>query len=83
MSVCRSRCRPSAIRRPLSSSKRANQIAADFVNGLLRAEVAEFVVTGTLQRSAFGMTADRELISDKVVITINAPVQLSETFHPD
>src|ERR1700751_2306033 len=36
MSVCRSRCRPSAIRRPLSSSKRANQIAADFVNGLLR-----------------------------------------------
>src|SRR6202140_4374505 len=35
MSVWRSRCRPSAIRRPLSSSKRANQIAADFVNGLL------------------------------------------------
>src|ERR1700746_3989479 len=36
MSVCRSRCRPSAIRRPLSSSKRANQIAADFVNGLFK-----------------------------------------------
>ena len=35
MSVCRSRCRPSAIRRPLSSSEHANQIAADFVNGLL------------------------------------------------
>ena len=45
------------------------------------AEVAEFVVTGTLQRSAFGMTADRAFISDKVAITINARVQLSETFR--
>jgi polyisoprenoid-binding protein YceI len=44
------------------------------------AEVATFVVTGTLQRSAFGMTADRAFISDKVGITINARVQLSETF---
>jgi polyisoprenoid-binding protein YceI len=45
------------------------------------AEVAEFVVTGTLQRSAFGMTADRTFISDKVAITINARVQLSATFR--
>ncbi|HEY2133842.1 MAG TPA: YceI family protein [Acetobacteraceae bacterium] len=45
------------------------------------AEVAEFVVTGTLQRSAFGMTADRAFISDKVAITINARIQLSETFR--
>jgi polyisoprenoid-binding protein YceI len=46
----------------------------------LGAQVAQFVVTGTLQRSAFGMTADRSFISDKVGITINARVQLSETF---
>jgi polyisoprenoid-binding protein YceI len=44
------------------------------------AEVAAFVVTGTLHRSAFGMTADRAFISDKIAITINARVQLSETF---
>jgi polyisoprenoid-binding protein YceI len=44
------------------------------------AEVATFVATGTLHRSAFGMTADRAFISDKIAITINARVQLSETF---
>src|SRR6202051_1453191 len=45
MSVCRSRCRPSAIRRPLSSSKRANQIAADFVNGLLKLDLFHILAT--------------------------------------
>jgi polyisoprenoid-binding protein YceI len=45
-----------------------------------KADVAEFVVTGTLQRSAFGMTADRAFISDKVAITIRARIQLSATF---
>jgi polyisoprenoid-binding protein YceI len=44
------------------------------------AEVAEFVVTGALQRSAFGMTADKTFISDKVTITISARIQLSATF---
>jgi polyisoprenoid-binding protein YceI len=43
------------------------------------AEVAEFVVNGTLQRSAFGMTADKTFISDKVAITIRARIQLSAT----
>jgi polyisoprenoid-binding protein YceI len=45
------------------------------------AEVADFVVTGTLRRSAFGMTADRAFISDKVDITISARIQLGEMFH--
>jgi polyisoprenoid-binding protein YceI len=44
------------------------------------ADVAEFVVNGTLQRSAFGMTADKAFISDKVAITIKARIQLSATF---
>jgi polyisoprenoid-binding protein YceI len=44
------------------------------------ADVAEFVVTGTLQRSAFGMTADKAFISDKVAVTIKARIQLSPTF---
>jgi polyisoprenoid-binding protein YceI len=44
------------------------------------ADVAEFVVTGTLQRSAFGMTADKAFISDKVAITIRARIQLSPNF---
>jgi polyisoprenoid-binding protein YceI len=44
-------------------------------------EAAAFVVTGIPQRLAFGMTADRAFISDKVAITINARVQLSETFR--
>jgi polyisoprenoid-binding protein YceI len=42
------------------------------------AEVAEFVVTGALQRSAFGMTADAVFISDKVNITIRARIELGE-----
>jgi polyisoprenoid-binding protein YceI len=44
------------------------------------ADVAEFVVTGTLQRSAFGMTANKTFISDKVAITIRARIQLGPNF---
>jgi DDE superfamily endonuclease len=40
ISACRSRCRPSAIRRPPSPSDEANQITADFVNGLVKDYVA-------------------------------------------
>jgi polyisoprenoid-binding protein YceI len=42
------------------------------------AEAAEFVVTGALQRSAFGMTADGMFISDKVNITIRARIELGQ-----
>jgi len=41
-----------------------------------RADVADFVVTGALQRSAFGMLTDRLFISDTVDITIRARLQL-------
>ena len=41
-----------------------------------RMELADFVVTGSLQRSAFGMTADEDFISDRVKLVITARVEL-------
>jgi polyisoprenoid-binding protein YceI len=49
----------------------------------LGAEVADFIATGSLQRSAFGMTADRLLISDKVDITIHARIALQAPSRAD
>ena len=43
-----------------------------------RRDVAEFEVTGMLQRSAFGMNADEAFISDKVHISIRARIALVE-----
>jgi polyisoprenoid-binding protein YceI len=37
---------------------------------------ADFVVTGEIRRSAFGMAADRPLISDFVLLTIHAHILL-------
>lgn len=45
------------------------------------AGVAEFVVTGHLSRSAFGMTADEMFISDEVGITIDARIDLGRLAH--
>lgn len=44
-------------------------------------EVAEFVVTGNLLRSAYGMTADPTFISDTVQLTIHARVLLTAAAH--
>lgn len=41
-----------------------------------RADVADFVVTGAIRRSAFGMVANRTFLSDTVDITIRARLQL-------
>jgi polyisoprenoid-binding protein YceI len=46
-------------------------------------DVADFVATGTLQRSEFGMTSDRLLISDKVDITIHARIALQAAARAD
>jgi polyisoprenoid-binding protein YceI len=46
-----------------------------------RADVADFVVTGAVQRSAFGMLADRPFVSDTVAITIHARLQLPAPAH--
>lgn len=46
-------------------------------------EVADFVVTGVLRRSAFGMTADRTFISDKVHLRIDARVRLAASAAND
>ncbi|RJF80762.1 polyisoprenoid-binding protein [Oleomonas cavernae] len=43
------------------------------------AEVANFVVTGTMERSAFGMDSDEDFVSDDVVLTISAHIQLAST----
>jgi len=40
-------------------------------------EVGDFIVQGHLQRSAFGMTADPEFISDRVDLRISAHIQLA------
>ena len=44
-------------------------------------EVADFVITGVLHRSEFGMTADRVFISDAVRITINARIEAADPHH--
>lgn len=41
-------------------------------------EVGDFVVEGHLRRSAFGMTADRAFISDRVDLRISARIQIVE-----
>lgn len=44
-------------------------------------EVADFVVTGRIQRSAFGMVADRVMVSDTVRLTIR--IHLEVGLAPD
>jgi len=44
-------------------------------------EIADFVVTGVLRRSAFGMKADRTFVSDKVHLRIDARVRLDPPGH--
>ena len=46
-----------------------------------QSEVADFVVQGQVQRSAFGMTAESMFISDKVEINILARLILLEPAH--
>lgn len=49
----------------------------------LGGDVADFVATGTLKRSEFGMTADKLLISDRVDITIHARIALQAATRAD
>lgn len=44
-------------------------------------QIADFVVTGRLQRSAFGMVADQGFISDDVNLAIRARIYLSAAPH--
>jgi polyisoprenoid-binding protein YceI len=46
-----------------------------------KSEIVQFVVRGSLERSAFGMTADEVFISDKVNISIKARLKLPQTFN--
>lgn len=44
-------------------------------------EIADFVVTGLLRRSMFGMTANQGFISDRVDLRIDARVRLESVGH--
>ena len=46
----------------------------------LHAEIADFVITGKLKRSMFGMIADGMFISDLVTILIRAHIKLGDAF---
>jgi polyisoprenoid-binding protein YceI len=46
-----------------------------------QAEVADFVITGRVSRSAFGMVADRPMLSDRVRLDIR--IRLTVGFAPD
>jgi hypothetical protein len=46
--------------------------------GSQNAGTADFYVSGTLQRSAFGMVSDREAVNDGVVLNIHARVTLAK-----
>ncbi len=59
------------------------RLVSRYSDPVRRAEIAEFLATGTLQRSAFGMKTDQTMISDRVDITISARIQLGETFRAD
>ncbi|MBN9508097.1 MAG: YceI family protein [Alphaproteobacteria bacterium] len=48
-----------------------------------QADIADFVVTGALQRSAFGMTSDSSFVSDRVGLEIRARVRLDEAARGD
>ncbi|PWR18106.1 YceI family protein [Zavarzinia aquatilis] len=42
-----------------------------------KAEVADFVASGTVERADFGMTADQDFVSNDVQLNISAHIQLS------
>ncbi len=44
-------------------------------------DVADFIVTGAIRRSAFGMTTDQSFISDRVELIIHARVILTAAAH--
>lgn len=61
------------IRRPLTLDARLERERTNTANG---DEIADFSVTGTLLRSDYGMTSQRVMISDQVVLRIAARVEL-------
>lgn len=61
------------VRRPVTLDATVRQARANPGDG---AEIADFRITGTLSRSAFGMTADPIVISDQVKLLIAARVEL-------
>ena len=50
----------------------------DLPSGTRTPRAADFIVTGRLNRSEFGMVADRALVSDAISLTIHARLALSK-----
>jgi len=73
--VLRGRLQLRGVTRPLDLDAR---LVGEHRDSAARNEVADFVVTGTLRRSEFGMKAEDVLISDRVRITINARIRLPQ-----
>jgi polyisoprenoid-binding protein YceI len=61
------------IRRPLTLDATLEREHTNMVNG---DEIADFLVTGTLRRSDYGMTTQRLMISDRVTLQIAARIEL-------
>src|SRR6516165_564485 len=57
---------------------RPQLMIATLLTGTKHAGTADFYVTGTLHRSAFGMVADQEAVDDAVVLQIHARVMLAK-----
>lgn len=71
--VLRGRLEMRGVTQPLTLMARLVQQHVDAAH---REQLADFVVTGALSRSEFGMTADRTFISDRVGIVITAHLKL-------
>jgi polyisoprenoid-binding protein YceI len=63
------------VTRPVTLSARLTNRQRNTASGM---ETVDFVVTGTLQRSEFGMVADRSFVADEIALNILARLQLPE-----
>jgi polyisoprenoid-binding protein YceI len=64
--------------RGITKPQKMTAILLSTAPGSQNAGTADFYVTGTLQRSAFGMTADQGTVADDVVLNIHARVMLAK-----
>ena len=64
--------------RGVSKPQKMTAVLLSAMPGSQNAGTADFYVSGTLQRSTFGMVSDREAVNDDVVLNIHARVTLAK-----
>jgi polyisoprenoid-binding protein YceI len=64
--------------RGITKPQKMTAILLSAAPGSQNAGTADFYVTGTLQRSAFGMTSDQGAVGDDVVLNIHARVMVAK-----